>query len=128
MKDQSKLMVKGMVCNRCITTIDNELKSLGYVTESIQLGEVKLKPGIEIDLNAIEEKLEQHAFSLLEDRNVKLIKEVKQLVEEVYGGDYDFPENFRFANLVNKRWNNNYEFVSDTFIALEKRSLERYIN
>ena len=127
MKEQSKLMVKGMVCNRCITTIDNELKSLGYVTESIQLGEVKLKPGIEIDLNAIEEKLEQHGFSLLEDRNVKLIKEVKQLVEEVYSGDYDFPENFRFADLVNKRWNNNYELVSDTFIAVEKKSLERYI-
>ena len=56
-----------------------------------------------------------------------MIKEVKQLVEEVYSGDYDFPENFRFADLVNERWNNNYEFVSDTFIALEKKSLERYI-
>ena len=127
MKEQSKLFVKGMVCNRCITTVDNELKSLGYMTESITLGEVNLQPGSKIDLNTITKKLEQHGFSLVEDRNAKVIKEVKQLVEEVYSGDYDFPEKFRFADLVQKRFNKSYEVVRDTFIALEKISVERYI-
>ena len=127
MKEQSKLMVKGMVCNRCIMTVNHELESLGYVAESIQLGEVKLKAGIEIDLDAIEKKLEIHGFRLLEDRSKKMIKEVKQLVEKVYSGDYHFPEKFRFADLVKKHWNNNYDVVSTTFISLEKKSLERYI-
>lgn len=127
MKEQAKLLVKGMVCNRCIMTIDHELKGLGYTPESITLGEVHLQPGSKINLNTIGKKLEQHGFSLLEDRNQKMIKEVKRLVDEVYSGDYDFPQNFRFAGLVQKRLNNNYELASDAFIAFEKKSVERYI-
>lgn len=127
MKEPTKLSIKGMVCNRCIMAVNSELNSLGYVTESIQLGEVRFKPGIDIDLNTIEKKLEQLGFRLLEDRKAKMIKEVKQMVEEVYCGDYSFPEKFRFSHLVQKRLNYTYELVSDTFIALEKTCIERYI-
>jgi hypothetical protein len=62
----------------------------------------------------------------VQDQKVKLVNEVKKMVEDVYSGEYDFPNNFRFSDLIKKRWN-NYEMVSDAFIAIEKKTLETYI-
>ena len=124
---QSKLFIKGMVCNRCVLIVSSEVQALGYTPEKVSLGEVNFDTtNQEINLTKVEEKLEQHGFQLLEDPKVKMIKEVKQLVAEVYSGEYDFPHTFRFYDVVRKYWN-NYETVSDTFIAQEKMMLERYI-
>ncbi len=105
--------------------VSNELQSLGYSTENIKLGEINIMKE-EIDLNKIEERLNSLGFGLVLDQKVKLVDEVKKMVEDVYSGEYDFPNNFRFSDLVKKRWN-NYERISDAFIAIEKKTLERYL-
>lgn len=122
---KTKLLVKGMVCNRCVMVVSNELQSLGYSTENVKLGEINIMKE-EIDLNKVEERLGSLGFGLVQDQKVKLVNEVKKMVEDVYSGEYDFPNNFRFSDLVKKRWN-NYEMVSDAFIAIEKKTLETYI-
>lgn len=105
--------------------VSNELQSLGYSTENIKLGEVNIM-NEEIDLNKVEERLSSLGFGLVQDQRVKLVDEVKKMVDDVYSGEYDFPNNFRFSDLVKKRWN-NYEMVSDAFIVVEKITLERYL-
>lgn len=122
---KTKLIVKGMVCNRCVMVVSNELQSLGYSTENVKLGEIHIM-NEEIDLNKVEERLSSFGFGLVQDQKVKLVNEVKKMVEDVYSGEYDFPNRFRFSDLVKKRWN-NYEMVSDAFIAIEKKTLETYI-
>lgn len=122
---KTKLIVKGMVCNRCVMVISSELQSLGYSTENIKLGEINIM-NEEIDLNKVEERLSSLGFSLVQDQRVKLVDEVKKMVEDVYSGEYDFPNNFRFSDLVKNRWN-NYEMISNAFIAVEKKTLETYI-
>lgn len=122
---KTKLIVKGMVCNRCVMVVSNELQNLGYTTENIKLGEIYIM-NEEMDLNKIEERLSSLGFGLVQDQRVKLVNKVKKMVEDVYSGEYDFPNNFRFSDLVKKRWN-NYEMVSDAFIAIEKKTLETYI-
>lgn len=114
-----------MVCNRCVMVVSNELQNLGYSTENVKLGEINIM-NEEIDLNKIEERLSSLGFGLVQDQRVKLVDEVKKMIEDVYSGEYDFPNNFRFSDLVKKRWN-NYETVSDAFIAIEKKTLETYI-
>ena len=127
MQKVSRLLIKGMVCNRCMLIVSNALANLGYTPENIALGEVALDKGkMPIDIGKIEEKLEQFGFSLLEDRKEKLVRTVKTLVAEVYSGNYDFPDGFRFSDLLKERWN-SYEAVSDAFIALEKKTIERYL-
>lgn len=122
---KTKLIVKGMVCNRCVMVISSELQSLGYSTENIKLGEINIM-NEEIDLNKVEERLSSLGFSLVQDQRVKLVDEVKKMVEDVYSGEYDFPNNFRFSDLVKNRWT-NYEMISNAFIAVEKKTLETYI-
>jgi len=121
------ISVKGMVCRRCQMTVETELQEMGHTPVKVSLGEVTFIPGDEHDLAALEERLNVLGFRLLEDKKLKMTKDVKQLVEEVYGGNYDFPERFRFTDLVKQRFQKDYASISDAFIASEKKTIEQYI-
>ena len=127
MEKRATFFIKGMVCRRCEMVIEEELKDLGHEPVQVKLGEVTVLNNDKFDKAELEKRLAALGFSLLEDRKVKTVKEVKALVEEVYNGDYDFPDNFRFSNLVSKRCNKDYDAISDVFIAQEKKTLEQYI-
>lgn len=127
MEQQSTLFVKGMVCNRCVMVVKETLGDLGHEFSQVSLGEITISDAAALDKVQLQEKLAEHGFSLLEDRKMKTVNELKQLVAEVYSGDYDFPEKFRFSNLVKERWNKEYEAVRDVFIDKERKTLEQYI-
>ena len=94
---------------------------------NISLGEVSFIPNDAQNQEVLQRRLASLGFGLLEDKKVSMTKEVKQLVEEVYSGDFDFPERFRFAELVKQRFQKDYEGISDAFIATEKKTIEQYI-
>lgn len=125
--EQQTIFIKGMVCQRCVLTVKAELLSMGHTPVTLSLGEVSFLPGEAHNQAVLEERLSSLGFSLLEDRKVKLVKAVKQLVSEVYNGDYDFPDRFSFSELIKKRCGKDYDSISDAFIAMEKETIEQYI-
>ena len=125
---QQKIQIKGMVCQRCINTVKTELEKLGFLPSDVSLGEVILTmPSSEPVTDLLEEKLQQFGFSLLEDKKQKLVKLLKNLVAEVYSGEYDFPNRFRFAELAAKRLDKEYDFISTIFSREEKITVEKFI-
>ena len=117
-----------MVCDRCIFTIKNELARLHLPVSEVQLGELTSLSALSpLDLEAIQEKLTPLGFTLLEDKRVKLVRELKSLVEQVYSGSWDFEPGFTFSSLVTSILHKDYESVSNTFATLEGTTLERYI-
>lgn len=123
-----KVYIKGMVCFRCISTVKSELESIGLQLDDISLGEVTLSAGTEItDLQIIEEQLKPFGFSLLEDKRARLVTDVKQLVAEIYGGDFDFPEPFRFSTFISEKLQRDYDSISSVFSIREQKTLEKYI-
>lgn len=128
MEQQSKLLIKGMVCNRCVMVVNEALEEMGQYPEHVALGEITMLAGDNIiDKEKLEQRLAAHGFSLLEDPKTKTVNEIKSLVAEVYSGDFDFPEKFRFSNLLNTRLDKGYETARDIFIAMENKTLEQYI-
>jgi AraC family transcriptional regulator len=120
---ESKIFIKGMVCNRCIMTVTNELERLGYAPITVRLGEATLGGKKPVDKTEIKTALAPLGFDLIEDRKLNAVNEVKSLVARVYSGDFDFPPKFRFANLIKER----YAAVSEAFIETEKKTIEQYI-
>lgn len=122
------LHVKGMVCQRCISTVTNTLAGLGIHATEVKLGQVVLDPSHYFtNFQPLSKKLQQLGFSLLEDKKAILLNEIKNLVKEVYSGNYDFPYNFRFSVLASKRLNLDYDTISAAFCSQEKITLEKYI-
>jgi AraC family transcriptional regulator len=128
MQGPSILHIKGMVCQRCITTIHDELTAIGMLPTRVSLGEVEFRKEEKVpETSTIEQVLKRHGFSLVEDRNKKIVGEVKQLVSKTYGGDFDFPYEFRFSSMIARHLNKDYDTISSIFSSLEGITLERYI-
>lgn len=126
--EKQTIFVKGMVCNRCMMTVKSELESLGHQFVEVALGEVSFMRSTEVyDRAALENRLSVLGFRLLEDKRSKTAKAVKTLVEEVYSGNFDFPDGFRFSRLLTERLGQEYDAISDAFIAVEKKAIERYM-
>lgn len=117
-----------MVCERCIYTVRKELNDLGIPVADVKLGEVTTLRALNLpDITAIEKRLKPLGFSLLENKTTKLVREVKALVEQVYSGNYDFPDNFRFSAIIEAGFHKEYEMISSAFSQAESITLEKYI-
>jgi AraC-like DNA-binding protein len=127
MSMQQKYFIKGMVCERCIFSVDQLFKDLGIEVLEISLGEISLITSSDVQESIIEERLALLGFSLLQDKKRKLSKEVKALVAEVYSGNFDFPHGFRFSLFASEALQTNYDTISTAFSATEQTTLEKYI-
>ncbi len=117
-----------MVCNRCMMVVKNEMENLGHRLVDVSLGEVSfISSAEEPKQHELESRLSLLGFRLLEDKKTKMAKEVKTIIEEVYSGNFDFPDGFRFSRLVAQRLGKDYDAISDAFIAAEKKTIEQYI-
>jgi AraC family transcriptional regulator len=125
---QQTVFIKGMVCNRCITTVTQELQQLGIELDEVNLGEVKFAVHAPFtDHDALNNKLAPLGFSVLQNKRSKLVKEVKQIAAEVYSGEFDFPHHFRFSDLLAQRLEKEYDFISQQFSAEEGTTIEKFV-
>ena len=128
MQQVSRIFIKGMVCQRCIQVVKFELEQIGFIIVSVDLGQVTiLNSNAASETDLIEQRIRPLGFQLLEDKKVKSVRVVKELVAEVYSGSFDFPHNFRFSDLVVERMSKDYDAISALFTLLEHKTLERYI-
>lgn len=127
MENETKLFIKGMVCNRCVMIVKDELQGLGHAAVQVELGVVKLADAAtEFDRAKLQQRLTRLGFDLLEDPKRKLAEEVKALVKEVYSGGFAFPDRFRFSFFAKERLNKDDDSISDLFIAFEKKTIEQH--
>lgn len=128
MEKEQKVHIKGMVCDRCISTVKSELQNMGLQVTDVSLGEVSFfLTGDNPDIELIDEKLKPLGFSVLIEKRLKLAKDIKALIEEVYSGDFDFPSDFRFSELASERLQKDYNTISSVFSLLEDTTIEKNI-
>ena len=117
-----------MVCDRCILTVRELLKDLQIPVINISLGEVTIASSLKkTDIIAIQKRLGPLGFTLLEGKNTRLVRIIKGLVETIYSGNYDFPMDFRFSDIVVNTLHKDYNTVSTIFSEMEGITLEKYI-
>lgn len=115
-----------MVCPRCIRVVREELENLGHQVVSVHLGEAELaaKPD---DLDAISTAMEKNGFALLEERNAKLINELKIFVQEqVRSGSLESGVQ-KFSVVIENHFGKTYAYLSQLFSQSENQTLEHYI-
>jgi AraC-like DNA-binding protein len=49
------------------------------------------------------------------------------MVAEIYGGDFDFPEPFRFSTYISEKLQRHYDNISSVFSIREQKTIEKYI-
>lgn len=118
-----------MVCNRCIKVVKEELEKLGIIIKKISLGEVETEstPGNET-LERVRKILEVNGFELIEDKKVKTIEKIKNIIiETIYSKEGFLSESKNFSKLLEKEIGLDYRYMSTLFSSLESITVEQYI-
>lgn len=115
-----------MVCPRCIRVVQAELEKLGLEVLQIRLGHVELasEPA---DLKTVAEALEKQGFALLEERNARLVNELKVFVQEqIRSGNLETGVQ-KFSVVIEDHFSKTYAYLSQLFSQSENQTLEHYI-
>ncbi|RYZ55528.1 MAG: AraC family transcriptional regulator [Sphingobacteriales bacterium] len=121
-----KLMIKNMVCFRCIMSVESLAKEQGLQVAAVRLGELDLAdaPGKE-QLARFETALQKAGFELLDDQKKQLIDRLKTLLLQlVQSGSVE--EHFSLSKYLSGAVHKEYSGLSRLFSEVESMTLEQY--
>lgn len=121
-----RLIIKNMVCPRCISSVEQLLEKNKLSANHVRLGEVELtKEPTEAQLTKFAEDLKQTGFELLDDHRMKLIEQVKNmLIQKVQSGSVE--EHFSVSKYLGGKIYKDYTSVSKLFSEVEGITVEQF--
>lgn len=118
-----------MVCPRCIKVVKDELCKLGVDIENIILGEVTTKENInKLPLDKIRSVLEENGFELIDDKNSKLIEQIKKIIISLIQ-EYEDEDLIKvnFSKYISEKLRKDYSYLSSLFSKTEGITIEHFI-
>ena len=115
-----------MVCNRCISAVQNIFGNLEIDISSIELGEVEtLKTLNQTELSHLEHHLQELGFQILEDATKKQIEQIKKFIILTIN-ELDISEDFILSKFISDKLTKDYSLLSKHFSLNENVTLEQY--
>ena len=118
--------IKNMVCNRCITAVEDVFRNSEIDFVSVNLGWVETSNDFSKNkLQKLNENLKKIGFEILEDASQKQIENIKKLIlEKVQNLDID--EDFLLSKYLSEQLHKEYSNISKIFSQTENITLEQY--
>lgn len=128
MDQVTDILIKGMVCDRCVSVIRKGMEQMGFPVKNISLGKVSLdKPLAQEDIVRVNSFLLDNGFEWMENRHQKMIDQVKKMIADVFAQNVKYDVKLKFSKLLAESLHMNYDSISELFSAAEGITLERYI-
>ena len=124
----SEILIKGMVCQRCVSVIREGISNLGYEIAKITLGKVSLKSEVPADAyGRIALFLRNSGFELISSRQVWVVNQAKELINEAFAGNFRYDTKLKFSGLLSAKLRMDYDSISQLFSRAEGTTIEKYI-
>lgn len=122
-----KILIKNMVCPRCIQAVRTILDDLKIEFSNIQLGEVWLKNKLSESVNTdLKNRLEADGFELLDDARKQLIEKIKTtLITLIQHSDSELHTNYSIY--LAEKLGKDYRYLSSFFSSYTGMTIEKYI-
>ncbi|MBN3582300.1 helix-turn-helix transcriptional regulator [Algoriphagus aestuarii] len=122
-----EVLIKNMVCPRCIEAVKGILIDLGISFQSVALGKVVLQKTL---TNSQEEKfankLEIQGFELLKGEKSTMISKIKSLlIDQIHYSKE--PLHTNYSTFLADKLNEEYSHLSRLFSAVEGITIEKFI-
>jgi AraC family transcriptional regulator len=129
MENTLTLLIKGMVCQRCIYVLGEELPKLGLEITEIRLGMVTAMQTTDFDIEkqTIRAMLKKYGFDLLHSRKEQIIDKIKDIVEKGIQEQAETGVCIKFSVLISNALHKDYDALSAVFSSSEGYTLEKYI-
>lgn len=122
----NKLLIKNMVCQRCILTVETILSNLGVGSTKVTLGEVELAESLSQEKQSrIQKELLKVGFELIETRVNKIVEDIKKLVLE-YLEEQSEVQKLKLSSFITRHLHYDYSYLSDLFSSIEGTTIEQF--
>lgn len=121
------IVIKNMVCPRCISAVEKVFSGLNIPLLSIELGSVTIFDKISVaQKKALKTRLAELGFELLDDKQTQLINSIKStIIQEIHYQETPAP--FNFSYLLSEKLHYDYTYLSRLFSAVEGRTIENFV-
>lgn len=119
-----KLLIKNMVCPRCISAVSDLFVSEGVTVKSINLGDVETEEELTQDqLLSVGSKLKDIGFELLDDPRSQLVEQIRVAVQQWVRMDEERP---KLSDYLSRHLNKDYSTISKLFSEVRGVTIERF--
>jgi len=122
------LLIKNMVCLRCIIAVEDILKNESIPFQKVIIGEIHLNDELTVkQKESLKSKLDKIGFELIDNHTSGLVEKIKQLVirkarKEVVNDEVKTKLSEYLSNIVH----HEYTYLSSLFSSIEGRTIENY--
>lgn len=122
------LIVKNMVCHRCVLSVEDILKSSDIPYHEVLVGEIHLCNNIEDKTREVlKGKLGKIGLELIDSRIGEIIEKIKQLVIKKARNEVDDKERkIKLSTYLSSRLHQEYTSLSKLFSDTEGRTIENF--
>ena len=124
----TKLLVKNMVCHRCVLAVEEILKSQGLSFHHVSTGEIDLcvEPS-EDQRKQLGLSFEKIGLELIDNRMHGLVEKMKHHIIKKARNEVSEKENrMKLSNYLSSKLNYEYTYLSSFFSSVEGRTIENY--
>ena len=121
------ILIKNMVCNRCVLVVTEMLKGLHLTPLNVELGKAvvqeELKPD---DWKNIKEALEKYGFEWIDDKRMRIIEQIRTaIIELVHYDDNGLKTNL--SDYLASKLHRDYSALSKLFSETTNTTIEKYL-
>ncbi|HEX2616978.1 MAG TPA: AraC family transcriptional regulator, partial [Flavobacteriales bacterium] len=123
-----KLLVRNMVCDRCIAAVRVALDEVGIMPDRVLLGEVELsQTPTAAQRTALRARLAALGFELIDDKRTRTIEQVKGAIRKLVHTDgLERARKEKLSAYLARELGTDYSGLSELFSTVEGLTIERY--
>ncbi|MES1181296.1 MAG: AraC family transcriptional regulator, partial [Flavobacterium sp.] len=122
------LVVKNMVCHRCILAVQDVLKSSDIPFKQVEIGEINLLENITpAQHDILSTNLSKIGLQLIDNRMSGMVEKIKQLIiKKARNEDSEGENKLKLSVYLSQHLHYEYTYLSSFFSSVEGRTIENY--
>jgi AraC-like DNA-binding protein len=122
------LLIKNMVCHRCLLAVENVLRDTNIPFEKVITGEIHLSENISANQNELlKVKLAEIGLELIDNKMSGTIERIKQLILKKARNEVNEKEKkTKLSVYLSQHLHHEYTYLSSFFSSIEGRTIENY--
>ncbi len=116
-----------MLCARCVMVVEMELRRLGIICTSIEIGSAEIIGEVRFEqLVQIKEALLKSGLELVNNKKGILVDKIKSAVVEMIQGSNECV-NSKFSSYLASKLDYDYTYLANVFSEMESTTIEQFI-
>ena len=126
--DATTILVKNMVCQRCVMVVESILEAGNIPFQKVIFGEIHLADELATEQKTyLKERLDKAGFEMIDSQTGGLVEKIKQLVIKRARNEVpDEDRKIKLSLYLSDKVHHEYTYLSSLFSAVEGRTIENY--